>query len=106
MSFHLFEGEEALVPDACRIPAPPKTAPVAVPTKNTLCLVPGLAADKQGARLGYGGGYYDRFLPAFLGVSLFPLYSCFLCNALPREETDVPVSHILTEKGELVPCQS
>ena len=106
MRFFRYEGEACLVPDAHGIPSPPCSAPEVAPTAKTLCLLPGLAADKSGVRLGYGGGYYDRFLPEFPGVSLFPVYGAFLFDVLPREATDIPVSHIITEKGEWPLCQS
>ncbi len=68
---------------------------------DTLCIVPALAIDQQGFRLGYGKGYYDRFLPMFYsfgGTSLCPVYHNFLCDSLTREETDIPVDIICTQK--------
>lgn len=49
----------------------------AVPDKNTLCIVPALCADGFGYRLGYGRGYYDRFLSNFAGTSVIICYSDF-----------------------------
>ena len=72
---------------------PPKLSP------NSLCIVPALAADKQGFRLGYGKGYYDRFLADFDGVSVCALPSSHLCEKLPTEATDIPVDIIITQTG-------
>ena len=100
MTFHLFEGWEGLSPDRFAIPAPAPTAPVLTDTQNALCLLPGLAADKSGFRLGYGGGFYDRFLPRFAGSLIFPVYARFVLDTLPSEAHDQRIPHIVTEKGE------
>ena len=81
------------------IPAPPPDAPRALPTARTLCLLPALAAAKDGGRLGYGGGFYDRFLPTFAGISILPIYQALLFDTLPQEPTDRKPDWILTEKG-------
>ncbi|TCS79569.1 5-formyltetrahydrofolate cyclo-ligase [Tepidibacillus fermentans] len=66
-----------------------------------LVLVPGLAFDQEGYRLGYGGGYYDRFfdryrkLPYLIGVA----YDFQLVQHLPRDDHDYSVNEICTEKG-------
>ena len=101
MSFHVIAGANELEPGRFGIPTPQENAPLATCTARTLCLLPALAVARDGTRLGYGGGFYDRFLTEFNGVTLLPIYSMLLCDALPRERTDLPVSHILTEKGEM-----
>ncbi len=65
--------------------------------KTGLCLVPGLSFDRCGFRLGYGGGYYDRFLREFEGVSLGLCYGCLLEERLPSEPFDRPVNGVITE---------
>ncbi len=70
----------------------------------TGCLVPGLAFDKKGGRLGYGKGYYDRFLQTFKGCSVALAYELQVTNEeLPRESTDASVQFIVTE-SEIITC--
>lgn len=66
---------------------------------DVLCVVPGLCFDKSGSRIGYGGGYYDRFLKDFCGVVMGLCYDeCFL-ESIPRDGHDISVDLILTETG-------
>lgn len=67
-----------------------------------VALVPGLAFDREGFRLGYGGGFYDTFLPDFPGDSVGLGRVCQLVESLPsRDVHDVPVDMVCTE-GEVV----
>jgi 5-formyltetrahydrofolate cyclo-ligase len=100
MSFHIVKDECELETGRFGIPTPREDTPLAVCTEHTICLVPALAATKSGARLGYGGGFYDRFLPHFPGITLLPIYSALVCDTLPCEKTDQTVDFILTEKGD------
>ena len=77
------------------IPEPVADAPVA-DDKTALVLMPGLAFTKQGDRMGYGGGFYDRFLkeePNHPTVAL--CYDFQMVESLPTEEFDVPVDTVL-----------
>lgn len=65
---------------------------------DSVCIVPALACDKQGHRLGYGKGYYDRFLSAFGGKSICPQYSQFVMDSIPCGKFDRKVDMIITEK--------
>ena len=56
--------------------------------ERTLCIVPALCADGNGFRLGYGRGYYDRFLSGFCGTSVILCYQSFRCE-VPREQHDM-----------------
>lgn len=103
MTFHTVQDPTAMPTDRFGIPAPCATAPVPVTTSRTLCILPGLAAGRDGTRLGYGGGFYDRFLDTFTGITLFPVYDRLLFPTLPTEPTDHRVMHIVTEKGVLPP---
>lgn len=65
---------------------------------NGVCIVPALAFDKDGYRLGYGKGYYDRFLNDFGGRIIGICYSFCMCEELPRGRYDKKVASIITEK--------
>ena len=64
----------------------------------TLCLVPGLCYTLDGYRLGYGKGYYDRFLENFSGVSVGLCYDECLVESLPVDGYDKKVDFIITDK--------
>ena len=63
-----------------------------------ICLVPGLSFDLQGFRLGYGKGYYDRFLSVFHGVSVGLCYEDCLKPALPVDLFDKKTEVLVTER--------
>lgn len=90
-----YEGPDALAPGplGLREPAGPRLGPDAI-ARARLVLVPALAADRAGTRLGRGGGYYDRTLP--LAGPATPLVVVLddaeLLDALPAEAHDRPVT--------------
>ena len=70
-----------------------------------LVLVPGVAFDKRGYRVGYGGGYYDRFFNK-LEKGVIKIGLCYEMQILPEVPTDIydiPIDYIITEKG-LINC--
>ncbi len=72
------------------------------PKEETLIVVPALAFDRTGYRLGHGGGYYDRFLDPAWCVSAGLALQCMIAQApLPHDPWDVPVTHVCTEEGML-----
>ncbi|MCM3739650.1 5-formyltetrahydrofolate cyclo-ligase [Oceanobacillus luteolus] len=79
-------------------PNPDKTTKVEKDVID-LIIVPGLLYDKRGYRVGFGGGYYDRFLADFSRDTVSILYSGQLMEELPNEAFDVPVKHLITENG-------
>ncbi len=92
-----------LTEDAYRIPAPPEEGETVETFEATLAVVPALSADREGFRLGYGGGYYDRFLQKHPEVvTLCAIYDeLFSPVPLIREPFDVPVQAVLTEKRKI-----
>ena len=62
--------------------------------------VPGLAFTTEGYRIGYGGGYYDRYLENFAGHSLSTIYPCQV-QEFNSEDHDVPVQEVLIDEGNL-----
>lgn len=66
-----------------------------------LVITPGLAFDGAGYRMGYGGGYYDRFFATHDGYRLGVGFHDQLVEELPRDEYDLPVDGFLSEKDYL-----
>ena len=62
--------------------------------------VPGLAFTKEGYRIGYGGGYYDRYLENFAGQTMSTIYPCQIQN-FNSEDHDIPVQEVLIYEGNL-----
>jgi len=95
---------EPLSPGAFGVLEPAKGPPFP-PQRLDAVLVPALAYDRRGFRLGHGKGYYDRFLarlsPHALTVGWVP--SALLLDTLPTDPWDRPVKLVVTEKGVLKP---
>ena len=96
--FELLPGAK-LTRGAYGIPEPPEDAPLLEADKHTLCLLPALTFSADGHRLGYGKGYYDRFLEHFPGVTLGAVYASFAVRTLPAEPHDRAVQYLVTERG-------
>ena len=62
--------------------------------------VPGLAFTTEGYRIGYGGGYYDRYLKHFSGHTFSTVYPCQIKDFIP-EKHDIPVQEVLIDEGNL-----
>lgn len=95
MRFIYIEDLSGIAPGSFGIPEPVADGPVA-DDPNALVLMPGLAFDRQGNRMGYGGGFYDKFLnqePNHPTVAL--CYEFQMQESLPVEEFDVPVDLVL-----------
>jgi len=98
MDFHPYDPQR-LVVHPFGMAEPAADLPLIAATEIQLVLVPGLAYDRHGWRLGYGGGYYDRFLAAFGGVSVGVAYQALVLESIPHHEHDVAVGWIVSEVG-------
>ena len=76
----------------------PQDADVFDASEIDLVIVPALAYDRHGTRLGFGRGCYDGFLPRTRAVKVGLCYAFQLADSLPADTHDVPVDYILTEK--------
>lgn len=74
------------------------------PDTLEVVLVPGVLFDEQGYRIGYGGGFYDRFLSGIPDdvVTLGIAYEFQIRTRLPRMDHDVPVDRIVTDSGTVI----
>ena len=82
---------------------PVKNAKAIEPNRMDLVLVPGLAFSKNGARLGYGKGYYDRLLAKMAGVKFAGVCArAQIFSQLPQHKNDVKLHYLITEK-EIIP---
>lgn len=75
----------------------PECARPVQPPKDAICLVPGIAFNRDGYRIGYGGGYFDRFLKTFHGVSVGLAFREQIIEAWTPEEHDVAVNVLVTD---------
>jgi len=105
MTYGMVSSPDDLVEGAYGILEPREDAEIYLPdpSKHDICVVPAVCFDKKGYRIGYGKGYYDRFLSNFGGTSVGFCLNRFLCDSLPRGRYDRAVDLIITEKGVIAP---
>ena len=101
MAFYRLDSMDELKCGAYRIPVPP-TDPerLLIPDEKTLVLVPMLAYDALGYRLGAGGGYYDRWLAANLVLTAGICYAGCRVERLPHDEYDRRLMCCITEEKQ------
>ena len=105
MEFFFISGQKDLVTGFMGIKEPAGYClEASAPSEDALVLLPGLAFDRSGARLGYGGGFYDTYLAKHAGCKKAALaYSAQIAPEIPTESVDVKTDMIITEK-ELIIC--
>lgn len=102
MDFYEVSSMDELEKGSFSIMEPRSDCKLWLPTekKSVLCIIPAMAYDKDGYRLGYGKGFYDRFLADRDFIKVGVVYSKFLVDyKLPRGRFDLAVNVIVTEKG-------
>lgn len=99
MAFYYITKIEDLEPGAFGVMEPNESKCEKVTDYSKgLCIVPGLSFDAEGYRLGYGKGYYDRFLAKFNGDTVGLYYSSCIKWKLPHGYYDRPVDMIVTDR--------
>lgn len=100
MDFYIIKSFDDLEKGSFSVPEPvPQKCERLTAFDGALCVVPALAYDRQGYRLGYGKGYYDRFLSVNKGMFLVGICCCgCVVKALIHGRFDIPVNMIVTEK--------
>ena len=97
MEVRLYEPDRPLVPASFGILEPLADAPLLARPDIDLALVPAVCYDRSGFRLGFGGGYYDRWLSGFSGFTVGLCRDCVLQDRVPTEDHDCRVDLLLTE---------
>lgn len=98
LRFHQVQDPgQDMEPGALGILAPAAHTPSVGPEEIDLLVVPGVAFTRTGERLGYGGGYYDRYLPRCTRAQIVALaFSEQLADTLPSEAHDLRIPTIIT----------
>lgn len=99
MRFYYIDSPEQLIKGRFGILEPRADCAEVRDLSQGLCIVPGLSFDGRGRRLGFGKGYYDRFLAEFGGTAVGLCYACGFTKALPTDNFDRPVEILVTEAG-------
>ena len=99
MNFFIIESLSDLESGFFGVQEPdPQKALIAETTEKSVCIVPAFLFDEKGFRLGYGKGYYDRFLSKFQGKTVGVCYNENIRDSLMHGKYDRPVELIVTEK--------
>jgi len=98
LHFYLINSLDELRTGSFGVPEPnPDTAVRVTDFAGSICFVPGLCFDRRGYRLGYGKGYYDRFLADYEGLKIGLCYEQCLCESLPNGYYDRKVNMLVTQ---------
>lgn len=92
--FYYINGLEDLVEGKFGI-LEPKTNEVVDNFDNSICIIPGIAFDKQNNRIGYGKGFYDRFLENYSGVKIGLTYKECICDKMDSEINDIKMNKVI-----------
>jgi len=88
------------VPSTFGVPEPIGNEILATGESVDTIILPMLGFDRTGGRMGYGAGYYDRFLAKNLNVRKIGIaFACQEYDNLPVDENDIPMDYIITEEG-------
>lgn len=102
LRLHRWEADDALEPGGYGIPEPLASAPEVPPHEVDFVLVPALAVDVDGYRVGYGKGFYDRLLPTLpRAVRCALVYDFQILAEAPRTAGDVPV-HVIASDSRVI----
>lgn len=100
LTFYRLDAPDELCSGAYRIPVPPVSPERRLTADaDTLIIVPMLAFDSEGCRLGAGGGYYDRLLAGVSCTAVGICYDSFQREHLPHDTFDRKLNRCITEKG-------
>ena len=102
MTFYLIDNFEQLESGYMNIQEPKIQCCNPISPEDISCIiVPGVVFDQDGYRIGYGGGYYDRYLSQFKGKTMSIAFEIQLVEKIPTESYDLPVDLIITEQRRI-----
>lgn len=100
MTFHRISSFSDLEKGSFGVMEPKKELPTwEEDGESAVCFIPALAYGRDGYRLGYGKGYYDRFLAAFSGSKVGVTYTELFLSEVPHNRFDCRADIVVTEKG-------
>ena len=99
MTFKYITSRNNLVKGRFSAPEPDMTCEEYQGGVPTVCVIPAIAFDRNGFRLGYGKGYYDRYLSRFDVVRVGFSFEELLVDSLPHGRYDAACDAVITEKG-------
>ncbi|HLC51885.1 MAG TPA: 5-formyltetrahydrofolate cyclo-ligase [Candidatus Nanoarchaeia archaeon] len=102
--YSVFNSKNDLEPGYAKILEPKTSLPEIQLSELDLILVPGIAFDKNGNRVGYGKGHFDRFLEHLTKTKIGIAYDFQVVDFIPAESHDIIMDYILTERG-MITCQ-
>ncbi len=95
IDFYQVDDPHKLVLGAFGIMEPAEYSKVVSPGEIDLLVVPGVCFDRQGNRIGFGKGFYDRYLAGYDGTSVGCCYACQLVEKIETSDHDVPVDILI-----------
>lgn len=99
ITWRQIESQNDLSPARYDILEPFADCPILLPDLDSVVLVPGIAFTRRGDRIGYGAGYFDRFLAEWPAISIGLCYDFQIVDRFPVEFHDVPVQIVVTENA-------
>ena len=99
LDFKYVGSLDELMSGSYSIAEPPEELESVTDFSKSICIIPGVVFDKEGFRVGYGKGYYDRFLANYDGTKFGLAYSECILPVVPRGRFDRHVDILISEKG-------
>ena len=99
LEFKYIDSIDQLRSGSYSIAEPPEELETVTDYSKSICIIPGIVFDSEGYRVGYGKGYYDRFLAAYDGTKFGLVYSECILPSVPRGRFDRHVDILISEKG-------
>lgn len=104
MEARVIKDFNSLTESSYHLLEPHSSTQIIPPEDLDFIIVPALTYDKQGYRIGRGGGYYDRFLCTTGAYTVGLARECLIYDAVPCEKHDIPVKCVVTEKKARLHC--